>query len=70
MPVLIMSTLPVLSLHSGQVWLIDSEKFPAQIVGQHNYATWAEYSKYERLQKLRHEITALTLAIDDMTKER
>ena len=43
---------------------------PAQVVGQHNYATWAEYSKYERLQKLRHEITALTLAIDDMTKER
>ena len=43
---------------------------PAQVVGQHNYATWAEYSKYERLQKLRHEITALSMAIDDMKTER
>jgi len=41
-----------------------------QAVGQHNYATWSEYSKFEKLQKLRHEITALTLAIDDMTAER
>ena len=37
-----------------------------QAVGQHNYATWTEYSKWEKLQRLRHEITALTLAIDDM----
>ena len=62
--------LPVLSSHGRQAWGIILTHAPAQAVGQHNYATWAEYSKYERLQKLRHEVTALSLAIEDMTAER
>ena len=43
---------------------------PAQAVRQHNFVTWTQYVKYDKLQHLRHEITALTLAIEDMTTER
>ena len=43
---------------------------PPQAVRQHNFVTWTQYVKYDRLQHLRHEITALTLAIEDMTTER
>ena len=43
---------------------------PPQAVRQHNFVTWTQYVKYDKLQHLRHELTALTLAIEDMTTER
>lgn len=38
----------------------------AQAIGEHNYATWSEYSFLLKLQRTRHEISALDLAAADM----
>ncbi|EIE20577.1 hypothetical protein COCSUDRAFT_48568 [Coccomyxa subellipsoidea C-169] len=37
-----------------------------QAIGEHNYATWGEYSFLLKLQHTRHEISALDLAAADM----
>ncbi|BDA50577.1 probable endoplasmic reticulum mannosyl-oligosaccharide 1,2-alpha-mannosidase at C-terminar half [Coccomyxa sp. Obi] len=37
-----------------------------QAIGEHNYATWSEYSQLLKLQRTRHELTALDTLAKDM----
>lgn len=41
-----------------------------QAIGEHNYATWSEYSQLLKLQRTRHEIDALDFAVADMRAVR
>lgn len=37
-----------------------------QAIGEHNYATWSEYSQLLKLQRTRHELIALDTLAKDM----